>query len=70
MVRTKTADGRNQAWVIGAMPLALIVMLYMADPKMLTPLIERPLGNVLALAAFLLWAGAIVLAMRILQVDI
>jgi tight adherence protein B len=70
VVRTKTADGRNQAWVIGAMPLALIVMLHMADPKMLTPLIERPLGNVLALAAFLLWAGAIALSMRILQVDI
>jgi tight adherence protein B len=70
VVRTKTADGRNQAWVIGAMPLVLVVALQFIDPGMLRPLIDSAMGNVLAAIAFLLWAGAIMAAMRILHVDI
>jgi tight adherence protein B len=70
VVRTKTADGRNQAWVIGAMPLLLVVLLYLMDPTMLSPLATTNLGNLLAALAFLLWAGAIFAAIRILQVDI
>lgn len=70
VVRTKTADGRNQAFVIGALPGVLIILLYFVHRELLMPLIETTVGNVLLGIAIALWMGAVMLALRILKVDL
>jgi tight adherence protein B len=70
VVRTKTADGRNQAFVIGALPGVLIILLYFVHRELLMPLIETTAGNILLGLAIALWMGAVVLALRILKVDL
>ena len=70
VVRTKTADGRNQAFVVGALPLVIIVLLYFVQPDLLLPLFQTVKGNVLLGIAIALWVGAIASALKILKVDI
>jgi tight adherence protein B len=70
VVRTKTADGRNQAMVVGALPLVVIVMLYFVQPDLLMPLFRSLKGNIILGFAIALWAGAMAAAMKILKVDI
>jgi tight adherence protein B len=69
-VRTKTADGRNQAMVVGALPAVVIALLYFLHPNLLLPLFQSFKGNLLLALAFALWAGAIASALKILKVDI
>ena len=70
VVRTKTADGRNQAWVLGALPAVIMLGLYFTSPDLLIPLFETTKGNVLLTLAIALWVGAIATALKILKVDI
>jgi len=70
VVRTKTADGRNQAFVIGALPGILMVVLWFVHPDLLIPLFVTTIGNVLLGIAIALWMAAIMVALRILKVDL
>ena len=70
VVRTKTADGRNQAMVVGALPLVVIAALYFVQPDLLMPLFQSLKGNIILGIAIALWAGAIASAIKILKVDI
>jgi tight adherence protein B len=70
VVRTKTADGRNQAFVLGALPAVIFVALYFIQPDLIMPLFESFKGNLLLAIAIALWLGAIAAAIRILKVDI
>ncbi len=70
VVRTKTADGRNQALVIGTLPAVLIILLYFVHPDLLMPLVTTTTGNILLGIAVALWIAAVLLAMRILKVDL
>lgn len=70
VVRTKTAEGKSQAWVLGAIPFFLIGMIHYIDPNWLKPLTEEFYGYVIIFVAAILWASAIVLARKILAVDI
>jgi tight adherence protein B len=70
VVRTKTADGRNQAMVVGSLPLVIIVLLYFVQPDLLMPMFETFKGNIMLGIAFMFWAGAIASALKILKVDI
>jgi tight adherence protein B len=70
VVRTKTAEGRNQAWVMGAMPILLVVALEKIDPEWLAPLWNDPLGWIILGLAGLFELSAIFLIRRITAVDI
>jgi len=70
VVRTKTADGRNQAFVIGALPGVLMILLYFVHPDLLVPLFTTTIGNILLGVAIALWMSAIMVALRILKVDL
>lgn len=70
VVRTKTAEGRMQAFVLGAIPFVLLAVLHQMDPTYLVPLFETTTGNVVLIVAVMLWFSAIILARRILTVDI
>lgn len=70
VVRTQTASGRAQAWIVSAIPLPLIAMLHYIDPTYLAPLWTTALGQVLALVAGMLWLVAALWARKIVQVDL
>ncbi|HJL19173.1 MAG TPA: type II secretion system F family protein [Sandaracinaceae bacterium LLY-WYZ-13_1] len=70
VVRTKTAEGKTQAYVLGVIPFALIGAIHLVDEHWLEPLGETGLGFAIIAVAATLWLGAIFLARRILAVDI
>lgn len=70
VVRTKTAEGKTQAYVLGAIPFVLIGAIHMVDEHWLEPLGETTLGFVIIGTASILWVAAIFLARRILAVDV
>jgi tight adherence protein B len=70
VVRTKTAEGKSQAWVLGAIPFVLIGAIQMIDPLWLIPLTESTLGYIIIGVALVLWLAAILAARKILNVDI
>lgn len=70
VVRTKTAEGKTQAYVLGAMPFVLIVAIYLVDENWLTPLSQTTVGYGIIAAAVVLWVLAILLARRVLAVDV
>ena len=70
VVRTKTAEGKAQAAVIGAIPVPLIGLIQYSDPHFFAPLWVSFSGNLVLAAAAVLWALAILMARKILQVDV
>jgi tight adherence protein B len=70
VVRTKTAEGRMQAFVLAAIPFILLAVLHQMDPTYLVPLFETTTGNIVLMIAVMLWFSAIIMARRILTVDI
>ncbi len=70
VVRTKTAEGKTQAYVLGVIPFVLIGAIHMVDEHWLEPLGETSMGFLVIGVAAMLWVGAIFLARRILAVDI
>lgn len=70
VVRTKTAEGRAQAYVIGGIPFPLILLVNWMDPRFFQPLVASFAGNLMIGAAILLWVLAILLARKVLAVDV
>ncbi|MDW8247254.1 MAG: type II secretion system F family protein [Sandaracinaceae bacterium] len=70
VVRTKTAEGKMQAFVLAVVPFVLVGGFYYLDPTYMSPLFETGLGNALLVVAVILWFSAIIAARRILNVDI
>ncbi|HEY8431532.1 MAG TPA: type II secretion system F family protein [Sandaracinaceae bacterium] len=70
VVRTKTAEGKSQAYVLGVIPFVLIGAIHLVDEHWLEPLGRTTLGFIIIGVAALLWVAAIFLARRILAVDI
>ena len=70
VIRTKTSEGKMQTMVLAIIPFALLGMIHYMDNTWLRPLVETSLGNTIIVVATTLWFVAIVLARRILSVDI
>lgn len=70
VVRTKTAEGRTQLIVIALMPFAIVVGLNAMWPGYFLPLTQSVTGYMIVAAVCIAWVAAIVLATRILAVDI
>jgi tight adherence protein B len=70
VVRTKTAEGKTQAYVLAVIPFVLIAAIHMVDEHWLEPLASTTLGFVIIGVAAAFWLAAIFLARRILAVDI
>ena len=70
VVRTKTAEGKTQAYVLGVIPFVLIGAIHMVDEHWLEPLGETTLGFLIIAVAAILWVAAIFLARKILAVDV
>lgn len=70
VLRTKTAEGKAQASVVGVLPFPFFALLDALDPAMLQPMLTTDAGHVLLACALLIWAVAVALAWRIVQVDL
>lgn len=70
VVRTKTAEGKAQAWVLGVMPPILTGILNWIDPLWLKPLSSSFVGHIVVLVAVVFWVASILAARKILAVDI
>ena len=70
VVRSKTAEGKTQAYVLGAIPFLLIGAIHMVDEHWLEPLGSTSLGFMIIAVSAALWLSAIFLARRILAVDV
>ena len=70
VIRTKTAEGRSQALVMGLIPPFLTVALHKIDPTWLEPLWHDPIGWILLGIAAMLEISAVALIRKIMAVDI
>jgi tight adherence protein B len=69
VIRTKTADGRIQVFILGVAPIAAFFGFRAVDPHFFDPLFASFMGYCLLGAALLLWAMALYSARKILKVD-
>lgn len=70
VIRTKTADGRMQLWVIGSMPLVFIISFGVMWPGYFDPLTTSITGYAIIAFVAVAWVSALVLARKVLAVDI
>lgn len=70
VIDTQTAQGKMQAWVMGLMPVVVIIMFYLMDPELITPLFETLPGyGILAVAAILNLVGVVVI-LKIVRIQV
>ncbi|HVJ94729.1 MAG TPA: type II secretion system F family protein [Labilithrix sp.] len=70
VIRTKTAEGKAQLWVIALMPFGLLVGLNSLWPGYFQPLMTSIVGYVVIIVCTACWVASIVLARKVLNVDI
>ncbi len=70
VVRTKTAEGKSQTFVLAILPFVMVGALQKVDPTMLPKLAHSGTGQVILGIAIALWISSVALAYRIVQVDI
>jgi tight adherence protein B len=69
VLRTKTADGRMQLWVLAVAPLFLMFAMAKAEPGFYDILTQSAIGYVLAIVAALCWGGSILMGRKIMAVE-
>jgi tight adherence protein B len=70
VVRSKTAEGKAQAFVISIIPVPLVAAIDWMNPGYFAPLLSGPVGYAVLGAAAALWCIAIVAAASIVEVDV
>lgn len=70
MVKTLTAQGRMSRWVVSFLPLVLLALVTLLNPRYMEPLFTHTLGRVLlAVAALMVVAGSLVIK-RIVDIKV
>ena len=70
VLRSKTAQARTQMWVLACIPPVLVGAFEMVKPGYYEPMTSHPLGVVALCVAALAWIASILLARRILAVEL
>jgi tight adherence protein B len=70
VVRTKTAEGKMQLWVLAIFPFALAFMINAVSPGYFSILTQNFAGYVVVTLATLFWISSLVVARKILAVDL
>jgi tight adherence protein B len=70
VVQTKTAEGKAQLWVLAVVPFALTAMLNWMQPGFFEPLQSSFVGWVICAIAGICWLASLLLARRVLTVDV
>lgn len=70
LVKTLTAQGRLTRWILSGLPVFLIVVITLLNPKYMSPLYTHPIGRLLLLiAALMVVAGSLVIR-RIINIRV
>ncbi len=69
-IRALTAQGRLQAWVVGSLPLALLLALQQLEPESMQTLFTSPMGWATLLVVALLELCGVWLIRRIVAIDV
>ncbi len=70
VIRTKTAEGKMQLYVIGLMPLVLVVLFNNGFPGYLEMLTQSLVGYTILIVGAGMWLAGLLLARRVLSIDI
>ncbi|UJR82145.1 type II secretion system F family protein [Sandaracinus amylolyticus] len=70
VIRTKTAEGRSQAWVLALMPFGLLAAIQAVDHDFFEPLLLSITGWIVIAISTGLWAIAVFSAKKILEIDV
>jgi tight adherence protein B len=69
-IRTLTAQGRLQGWIVGAMPVIIGIAMMIVDPTLMLPFLHSRVGLVvIGAVAVLILAGGLVIR-KIIRIDI
>jgi len=69
-IRALTAQGRLQAWVMGALPAVLAALLFLVEPTAMRALVDTWQGWVVSAAVVALQAIGVTLIRRIVSIDV
>ncbi len=70
VVRSKTAEGKAQTFVIGVIPVPMVLVIHWIDPEFFAPLQQSFVGYVIVGIACVLWLVAILAARKIVAIDV
>jgi tight adherence protein B len=70
VVRTKTAEGKMQLWVLAIFPFGLAFMINAVSPGYFSILLQNIAGYAVVTLATLFWISSLVVARKILAVDL
>lgn len=70
VIDAQTAQGRMQAWVMGAAPGVVCVVFYLLDPEMMYPVFNTFMGYMVLAAATVLNIIGVVLILKIVNIDV
>lgn len=70
VIDTQTAQGKMQAWVMGLMPAVVVIMFYLMDPELITPLFETLPGYAILAVAALLNVVGVVFILKIVRIQV
>ncbi|MFO1300399.1 MAG: type II secretion system F family protein [Burkholderiaceae bacterium] len=69
-IRALTAQGRLQAWVMGALPAVLAALLFLVEPTAMRALVDTWQGWVVSAVVVVLQAIGVALIRRIVSIDV
>ncbi len=69
-ITTLTAQGVLSGWIVGLLPLALLLVIYLMDPEMIGGFMTHPLGLLMLAAGAVMELMGIVLIRRIVDIDV
>ncbi|MGC4093346.1 MAG: type II secretion system F family protein [Polyangiaceae bacterium] len=70
VVRSKTAEGKSQLFVLALFPAALVFLFDWIKPNYFAPLMSSLVGALVGVLALGLWAGSVLLARKVLTVEL
>ncbi len=70
VVRTKTAEGKMQLWVLALFPFFLTGAINGVSPGYFSPMTDSVMGYVITFIASLFWIASLLVARKVLSVDI
>jgi tight adherence protein B len=70
VVRTKTGEGKAQLWVLAVFPFAICAGFNAVQPGYFDPLQKTFVGYIILTVAVSFWIGALLVARKVLTVDI
>jgi len=70
VIDTQTAQGKMQAWVMGAMPAVVVSVFYLMDPELISPLFNTMIGYIIISIAVVLNIIDMILILKIVNIRV